>query len=91
MTNKGRQEFLGATGSAPRPGQYPLGSAPSRAAARATLEVRSAAEGYGVLFELIRISGRHTPRRDDGGPAGQRKCTCQMPPAGTFALCGCFG
>jgi hypothetical protein len=89
MVNKGRQEFLGATGSAPKPGQYPLGSVPSRAAARATLDLRSAAEGYGALFCMVRIGGRRRDpgrrRRDPG-----RECTCSMPPAGAFDLCRCF-
>jgi hypothetical protein len=90
MADKRHQEFLGATGSAPRPGQYPLGSAASRAAARATLDARSAAEGLGALFELIRIPCRQNPRCGDGGPPAPGKCTCPMPPAGTFAWCRCF-
>ena|ERR1035438_2919526 len=38
MANKGTQKPLGATVGGPQPGNYPLGSAQSRAAARARLE-----------------------------------------------------
>jgi hypothetical protein len=44
MTNKGAQGFLHATDSDPRPGCLPLGSAQSRAAARALLTARKASE-----------------------------------------------
>lgn len=43
MANKGALGRLGATDTAPRPGCFPLGSAQSRAAARALLERRFAA------------------------------------------------
>ena len=42
MANKGAQKPLGATEARLRPGEYPLGSAQSRAAARALLERRFA-------------------------------------------------
>jgi hypothetical protein len=42
MENKGIQWPMVATGSAPKPGELPLGSAQSRAAARAKLEQRLA-------------------------------------------------
>ena len=42
MANKGAQRPLGATDSGLKPGEYPLGSPQSRAAARALLERRFA-------------------------------------------------
>ena len=42
MANKGSQRQLGATDAGLKPGDYPLGSAQSRAAARANLERRFA-------------------------------------------------
>ena len=44
MTSKGPQGRLGATNPGPRPGGFPLGSAQSRAAARALLAAREANE-----------------------------------------------
>jgi len=44
MQNKGSQGRLGATDSGPRPGGFPLGSAQSRAAARALLAAREREE-----------------------------------------------
>ena len=41
MGNDGRKNRQGATESAPRPAEFPLGSEISRAAARATLEARA--------------------------------------------------
>jgi hypothetical protein len=49
MANKGPQERLGATASTPRPGCFPLGSAQSRAAARAMLAARKESED-GLCF-----------------------------------------
>jgi hypothetical protein len=42
MASKGAQDPLSATGAGLKPGEYPLGSAQSRAAARALLERRFA-------------------------------------------------
>jgi hypothetical protein len=42
MANKRAERPLGATDSGVRPGDFPLGSAASRAAARATLEAKRA-------------------------------------------------
>ena len=42
MANNGAQDPLSATGAGLKPGEYPLGSAQSRAAARALLERRFA-------------------------------------------------
>ena len=53
MTSKGAQGQLGATESGPRPGRFPLGSAQSRAAARALLVARKADEaeqGFQVVY-----------------------------------------
>jgi len=44
MANEGPQGRLGATDSGPRPGRFLLGSAQSRAAARAMLVAREASE-----------------------------------------------
>src|ERR1700722_13272028 len=52
MANKGSQGSLGATYSAPRPGRFPLGSAQSRAAARALLEARQSEE---IHFQTVSI------------------------------------
>src|ERR1700677_1935389 len=50
MTNKGTRKALGATDAGPQPGNYPLGSAQSRAAARVRLERRFAARERGELI-----------------------------------------
>jgi len=58
MANNGAEGQLGATDAGPKPGDYPLGSAQSRAAARAKLYKQLAGrktEG----FTLIR--GKHNP------------------------------
>ena len=84
MVNKGSQGRLGATDSGIRPGGFPLGSAQSRAAARALFDARRDAEGGGVLVVLERIGSGHRTGQTKGG-----KCTCPVPPAGTIALCRC--
>ena len=81
MANRGSQKALGATDSGLRPSDYPLGSQQSRAAARAMLDARRAAQGEGTLIRL-KLVGR--PEDPD------RKCTCPRPEAGTVALCRCF-
>jgi hypothetical protein len=81
MANKGLQRGLGATDSGFRLSDYPLGSQQSRAAARALLEARRAAQGEGTLFRVRAISRPEDP---------DRKCNCRKPEAGTFALCRCF-
>jgi hypothetical protein len=48
MGNKGAEGPLGATNSGPRPGSFPLGSAQSRAAARAMLVARDSEEQFRV-------------------------------------------
>jgi len=56
MANKATREPLGATGSGPRPGCFLLGSAQSRAAARALIEARKANEeeqGFQVVTRSI--------------------------------------
>jgi hypothetical protein len=50
MADKGSQKALGATQGGPQPGNYPLGSAQSRAAARVRLERRFAARERGELI-----------------------------------------
>jgi len=67
-----------------KPGDFALGSQRSRAAARALLDARRAGEGEGTLFVLERIGSGSRSGRGGG------KCTCPVPPAGTFALCQCF-
>lgn len=62
-------------------GDYALGSPQSRAAVRALLASKRAADGEGTLFVLKAI----------GSPAPPgAKCTCPIPPAGTTAICKCF-
>ncbi len=83
--NKNRTEcdtrpLLSATALGRGLGYLPLGSAQSRAAARALLTAQQ--EGEGTLLRL-RFVG-HSPQPD-------QKCTCPKPPAGTVALCRCFG
>jgi hypothetical protein len=54
MANKGDQKPLGATDSTPKPGSFPLGSAQSRAAARAMLvERKESEEGFCVVLRSI--------------------------------------
>ena len=64
-----------------KPGEYVLGSAQSRAAARALLVSKRAVEGEGLLV-VLRLIG--------SPPAPGRKCTCPIPPASTVAVCRCF-
>lgn len=52
MANKGAQGRLGATDSGPRPGSFPLGSAQSRAAARALLVARESEE---MRFQTVSV------------------------------------
>lgn len=84
MELKGPLRRLGATDSGPRPGRFPLGSARSRAAARALLETKRDTEEAGVLIVLRLIGTGNEPGHEE------RKCTCPVPPAGTVALCRCF-
>jgi hypothetical protein len=81
MANKGVQKALGATDSGLRLSHYPVGSAQSRAAARALLDSRRVAEGEGTRF-IVRLVGKVIDPN--------RKCTCPRPGAGTFAICRCF-
>lgn len=53
MANRGSQKGLGATDSSPRPGCFALGSAQSRAAARAMLVTRKASEEDGLRFQVV--------------------------------------
>ena len=55
MVNKGVKRGLGATDSSPRPGSFSLGSAQSRAAARAMLVRRKAIEDAGLCFVAVSI------------------------------------
>jgi len=63
------------------PGDYPLHSSQSRAAARHALTERRAAEGEGTFIRVVLVG---SPPRPD------QKCTCPTPVAGTFQLCRCF-
>jgi hypothetical protein len=54
MANKGPQRPLGATDSAMRPGPFTLGSALSRAAARAMLAARMSSEDNEQGVEVVR-------------------------------------
>jgi hypothetical protein len=55
MVNKGPQRRLRATDSSPRPGCFVLGSAQSRAAARAMLARRKATEEDGLRFQVVSV------------------------------------
>jgi hypothetical protein len=57
LTSKGAQGRLGATDSGPRPGRFPLGSAQSRAAARALLLARKATEEKELFRVVYRADG----------------------------------
>ena len=52
MANKALQRGLGATDGMPRAGNFKLGSAESRAAARAMLEARNAGE---LRFQVVSV------------------------------------
>jgi hypothetical protein len=64
-----------------KPGDYPLHSSQSRAAARHALKQRKATEGEGTFIRVHLVGS--SPRPD-------QKCICPHPPAGTFQLCRCF-
>jgi hypothetical protein len=81
MANKGAQKPLGATDSGLRLSHYPVGSAQSRAAARALLDKRREAEGEGIRFTITLVGRTVDPNR---------KCTCPRPAAGTLVFCRCF-
>ena len=81
MTNKGAQRPLGATDSGLRLSHYPVGSAQSRAAARALLESRRKAHGEDLRFTIRLVGNTVDPNR---------KCTCPTKDAGTFSVCRRF-
>lgn len=64
-----------------KPGDYPLRSTQSRAAARHVSATRRAAQGEGTLIRLRFIGSPFNP---------DQKCTCPPPPTGTVAICRCF-
>jgi hypothetical protein len=64
-----------------KPGDYPLRSNLSRAAARRVLTLRKATQGEGTLIRLVMAA--QPPRPD-------QRCTCPIPAPGTFAVCRCF-
>jgi len=83
-TEGAKRPSLPATKFGVRPGEFPLGSIESRAAARHIIEGRGAAEKKGTLihFEIVRIGQPHDP---DAG-----KCTSEPPPASAVAFCTCL-
>ncbi len=81
MANKGAQKPLGATDCEPRLSHYPIGSAQSRAAARALLDRRREVQGAGLRFTVQLVGKVKDPNR---------KCTCRAPEAGTIAICRCL-
>jgi len=69
MANKGPQGRLSATDTGPRPGHFPLGSAQSRAAARAMLVARKASEAeeeWDKEFDLTGLAERIAAARERG-------------------------
>jgi hypothetical protein len=81
MEKRSDRHRLPAAGPDPKPGEFPIGLWESRAAARSLIESRRTTEDVGILFRLRRIGKSSDPNQ---------KCTCKVPPAGTFALCRCF-
>jgi hypothetical protein len=79
--SKRSQGPLGATDSGLSLSDYPLGSPLSRAAARAVLSTRKAAQGEGTLVRVCLIG-----RAKELG----RECICPTPEAGAFAVFRCF-
>ena len=80
LSSRAHPKGQGTNGNSGRPGRYALGSAESRAAARALLNSKRVAQFEGILVRLV------SNERDRSG----RECTCPMPEAGKFALCRCF-
>lgn len=64
-----------------KPGDYPLRSSQSRAAARHVLSRRKVSEFEGILVRLV--SAANPPELDE-------KCTCPRVAHGAFAICRCF-
>ena len=81
MPSRVHEKGRGTAGADVMPGQYPLGSPQSRAAARAVLTARRAGQFEGILVQFVSALGG-----DDLG----RRCTCPAPAAGTIAFCRCF-
>jgi hypothetical protein len=67
VTNRKRTEDLRnpATQSAPNPGDHPLGSLKSRAAARAMAEARKEDEGVTVIHQTVYVSPDGTEENGD--------------------------
>jgi hypothetical protein len=63
LASKGSQGTLGATDSDVRPGGFPLGSAQSRAAARALLEARKAKD-EALQFQVVSLVDGKTVNLD---------------------------
>lgn len=81
MPSRAHQNGQGAASREVKPGDYAVSSPQSRAAARALLTARRAAQGEGTLIQVVSVLGCDDP---------ERKCTCPVPEAGTFGLCRCF-
>ena len=72
-----------ATDLGPNPGEFPVGSLESRAAARSMLEAKEAIEAIGSPTFLVRFIS-------PGVPVDDSKCTCKHPKPGTIGFCRCF-
>jgi hypothetical protein len=65
MGNEGKQKRQTATKSGPQPGNFPLGSEKSRAAARAALEARAATSDEKQLLLVVMKAGQRLALESD--------------------------
>jgi hypothetical protein len=72
---------LPAASNAAEMTSLPLGSVESRAAARSLLIARRTSGDEGTLLHIMVIGKPVDP---------ERKCSCQTPAAGIWAICKCF-
>ena len=75
--------FTESTLGGPRPGDFPLGSLQSRAAARSMLLGREVPRMPGMLIRFV------SPASVKSG-AVERGCSCKPAKPGTIAFCYCF-
>jgi hypothetical protein len=81
LRNGPNSSLLPATSNAAEMMSFPLGSLESRAAARSLLIARGTSGDEGTLLRIM-ITGKPVDP--------QRKCSCQTPAAGIWAVCKCF-
>jgi hypothetical protein len=81
LRNGLNSRLLPATESAGEPVGFSLGSLESRAAARSLAIARRTSGDEGTLLHIMVIGKPVDP---------ERKCSCQTPAAGIWAICKCF-